>query len=77
MANNRMYLVCKGCDKGFLLGKTMSTGYHTFYDAKDLHDDINDFFSEHHCCDEKREVHYDNQFEIRYEFAHEEDLKEY
>lgn len=37
MANNRMYLRCTKCGKGFFLGKTFLDGYYTsnhFYDGK-------------------------------------------
>lgn len=38
MANNRMYLRCTKCGKGFFLGKTFCNGYYTsnhFYDHKE------------------------------------------
>ena len=56
MANNRLYLRCKGCGETFFLGKRMlDTYYNTdnYYSDKGvpMHRRINDFFSKHKYCD--------------------------
>jgi len=75
MANNRMYLVCRGCNDGLLMGKTLGGGYYTFYD--NMTKTLDDFYEEHAFCDKKNEVNWENQFEIRYESANEDGVKEY
>lgn len=73
MANNRMYLTCRGCGEGFFLGKIMSSGYYQHMD--DFQEKLNVFFDKHHCCGD---VHYENQYELRYEIVWDEEsgLKE-
>ena len=71
MANNRMYLVCRGCNENFMLGKTMSSGYYAH--REDYQSELNDFYDKHSFCGE---VHNENQFELSYEIAID-DVKEY
>jgi hypothetical protein len=69
MANNRMYLKCRGCDKTFLLGKVLGSNYYVNYGMDNkMQRELNDFYDEHGFCSEKKEVHNENQFELEYEF---------
>jgi len=36
MANNRIWIKCKGCDEQILLAKTMADGYYTYYSTSEL-----------------------------------------
>lgn len=74
MANNRMWLVCRGCGKKILLGKTMLSGYYVHYD--DIQTELNNFYGEHAFCDEKEEVYSENQYELAYDTAIDEGIKE-
>ncbi|HEY5585697.1 MAG TPA: hypothetical protein VIK78_14575 [Ruminiclostridium sp.] len=74
MANNRMYLVCRGCNKGFMIGKTMLDGYYT--SQEDFEHKLNEFYSLHDYCNITKEVNSENQFELAYETAVDEDVKE-
>lgn len=65
MANNRIYLKCKGCGKMMFLGKTFGDGYYWIqYDGHEsLTKELNNFYNEHAFCAEIP----DNGFEIEYE----------
>ena len=84
MANNRIYLRCKQCGDVLYLGKTFSGGYsYTDYDNINLVEKLNEFYGKHEFCieelnnnsyepklkeKEERVFHYENQFDICYEF---------
>lgn len=47
MANNRMYLRCRGCGAELMLGKTMGHGWYTPVGGVES----DEFFDKHeHCC---------------------------
>ena len=71
MANNRMWLVCRGCGTGFMLGKTFSSGYYT--SNEDFENNLNTFYDEHAFCGG---VDNENMFELQYETAHDDGVKE-
>lgn len=51
MANNRIYIRCKGCGEALFLGKTYLSGY--FWDAyggPPLHERLNQFYDKHTYC---------------------------
>ena len=75
MANNRMYLVCRGCNESFMLGKTMSCGYYAH--RENYQSELNEFYDKHSFCDELKQVHNENQFELSYEIAYDKEVKEY
>ena len=54
MANNRMYLRCKGCGAIFFLGKRFGKGYYISQYAQDngvpLYQRLNLFYAEHEWC---------------------------
>ena len=50
MANNRMYLRCKGCGAWLFLGKTFLQGYYASR-PDELGAAIDDFFATHNYCD--------------------------
>ena len=70
MANNRMYLKCRGCNKTLLLGKVLGSEYYTHYD--DMNNKLNEFYDKHAFCSENKEVHNENQFELEYETLYKE-----
>jgi hypothetical protein len=81
MANNRMYLKCKGCGEEFMLAKCFGEGYYMddyleAYHGKTTMERLNNFFDEHHICyknetdDNPMNWHYENGFELTYEFEH-------
>lgn len=51
MANDRMYLKCKGCGKTILLAKTFCDGYVMFHTT----DEYNAFFEEHAFCNSEND----------------------
>ena len=52
MANNRIYLRCKGCGATLFLGKTFLRGYYfDRYGGPPLEDRLNDFYETHNYCD--------------------------
>ena len=64
MANNRIYLKCRGCGEVLYLGKRYAGAYwYSDYEGKDLKTKLNDFYDEHWDC---RGSSFDN-FEIAYE----------
>ena len=67
MANNRMYLECRGCGEKILLAKHFGSGYTVYYN--DLTLKLDDFMTEHAFCGD---VNYENQFKISYEFEYDE-----
>lgn len=51
MANNRIYLRCKGCGDVLFLGKTFLDGYYWDpYGGKPLEDRLNEFYDKHNYC---------------------------
>ena len=51
MANNRIYLRCKGCGDTLFLGKTFLHGYYWDpYGGKPLEDRLNEFYDKHNYC---------------------------
>ena len=54
MANNRMYLRCKGCGETFFLGKRFGGGYfiqqYEEYKGVPLMDRLNEFYDVHEWC---------------------------
>jgi hypothetical protein len=75
MANNSMWLVCRGCGKALLLGKVHQSAYSTHHE--DMNKKLNEFYNLHSFCDKNNEVSNENQFELAYDFAKEEGIKEY
>ena len=84
MANNRMYLRCKNCGKGFFLGKCFGWQYGTNenYYKYGFINELNKFYSEHCGCDkeeDKRDIEYlepkfkkeDRHYENQFEIAYE------
>lgn len=71
MANNRMWLVCRGCGTGILIGKIMSSGYYTSVDS--FEDNLNEFYDTHAFCGN---VNPENMFEMQYESACDDGVKE-
>ena len=61
MANNRIYLRCKGCGETLFLGKCFGTGFywHDYYDGKKgtLSDQLNAFYDEHTYCTKPKNEH--------------------
>jgi len=55
MANNRIYLRCKGCGETLFLGKTYLDGYYwTSYDGVPLDRKLNDFYEKHNYCSRQK-----------------------
>ena len=51
MANNRIYLRCKGCGDTLFLGKTFLRGYYWDpHGGKPLEDRLNEFYDKHNYC---------------------------
>lgn len=51
MANNRIYIRCKGCGATLFLGKTFSDGYYWQpYGGEPLEDQLNGFYDKHTYC---------------------------
>ena len=69
MANNRMWLRCRGCGKEFFLGKRFGEGYfieqYEIYKGVPLIDRLNKFYSEHEWCGDEGldcfELHYEDE----------------
>ena len=90
MANNRMYLRCRKCGRYFFLGKVYSEYFtdDVYYKHGLIHA-LNEFYDEHAFCDkepitddnfldpkfEPCKPHYENQFELAYEFDY--DYRDY
>lgn len=58
MANNRIYIRCKGCGATLFLGKTFTHGYYweNYYgEGVHLEDRLNEFFDKHNYCSEQME----------------------
>ena len=72
MANNRIYLECKGCGEKFFMGKRFGDAYFISdypADKKPFKDRLNDFYENHfYCKDEGADC-----FKISYEFEDEAD----
>lgn len=52
MANNRIYLRCRGCGEVLFLGKSYLGGfYYTSYDDAPLERRLNDFYEKHNYCE--------------------------
>lgn len=71
MANNRMWLRCRGCGELLLLGKMYGTGYGAHYTNLSIVAD--EYYEQHDCCGN---VHYENQFELVYDIARDKESKE-
>lgn len=55
MANNRIYLRCKGCGDTLFLGKESGGGYYwENYHNKSLEDSINEFYDKHYFCSNEK-----------------------
>lgn len=72
MANNRMYLECKGCGEKFFIGKRFGDAYYIseypqVYD-KPFKTRLNDFYENHFYCKGESP----DCFKISYEFEGEE-----
>ena len=77
MANNRMFLVCRGCGKPLMIGKVMSSNYSTAtLDGEEFNNDLLNFYGNHAFCSEKEEVHNENQFKLCYEIAWDKEVEE-
>ena len=67
MANNRIYLRCKGCGKEFFLGKRFGGGYfisqYEKYKGVSLMERLNKFYDDHEWCGNAGL----DCFELRYE----------
>lgn len=52
MANNRIFLRCRGCGAGFNLGKTFAEGYSRgrYTGEADLLTELNNFYEKHTFC---------------------------
>ena len=70
-----MYLVCRGCNDKFMIGKTFSSGY--YIANEDIVSELNDFYDTHSFCDVDMTVNNENQFSLEYEIAIDEGVKEY
>lgn len=63
MANDRIYIKCKGCGDTLYIGKSMGAGFYYPGYTKPLEKSLNDFYDEHtFCCG-----HDEGDFEIVYE----------
>ena len=52
MANNRMYLRCKGCGEEMMLGKTTGNGWHNVKSFEEKGRELEEFIDKHgHCCE--------------------------
>lgn len=84
MANNRIYLRCKNCGKGFFLGKCFGWQYGTSeaYYKHGFINELNKFYSEHCGCvneEDKIDIEYleprfkkeDRDYENQFEIAYE------
>ena len=71
MANNRMWLRCRGCGTKFLLGKSYGSGYNPYY--TDMTTCISEYYEEHNDCGN---VEPENQFELVYEHSYSDNVKE-
>lgn len=57
MANNRIYLRCKGCGATLFLGKSFLRGYYfDRYGGPPLEDRLNEFYETHNYCDLPKDV---------------------
>jgi hypothetical protein len=55
MANNRIYLRCRGCGDVLYMGKSFLEGfYYLSYDGIPLERKLNDFYDEHNYCDKPK-----------------------
>lgn len=56
MANNRIYLKCRGCGEAFFLGKRVHSGYYIAdypeFKGIPLKDRLNDFYDRHYYCND-------------------------
>ena len=50
MANDRMYIRCKGCGDLHFLAKELGDGYYTTHEGEELRRGLDDFFDRHKCC---------------------------
>ena len=63
MADNRMYLRCRGCGAELMLAKSFMFYWHNVKPAEEKGRELYDFISDHqHCCEEMDEF-YDVDFE--------------
>ena len=51
MANNRIFMRCRGCGECLYLGSTYFGGYQITKSAEPLEDKLNAFFKRHNYCD--------------------------
>ena len=66
MANNRIYLRCRGCGETLFLGKSYLGGfyYENYHPEKSLEEKLNAFYERHNYCDNERVTgrqHYDER----------------
>lgn len=74
MANDRMYIRCKGCGKCYFLAKCYSNGYYVL-EEEELFHNLNVFFDEHKFCNSENHDGYDYpDFELVYE-SEQEDIE--
>ena len=64
MANDRMYIRCKGCGELHYLAKCYDDGYFTTHEGEELRQGLDDFFDRHKWC--YRDKYYGG-FELVYE----------
>ena len=51
MANNRMYLRCRGCGEELMLGKCLSYGWYFSIPEQEKGEQLQEFLGRHsHCC---------------------------
>jgi hypothetical protein len=50
MANDRMYIRCKGCGDLHYLAKCYDDGYFTTHEGEELRQGLDDFFDRHKWC---------------------------
>jgi len=72
MANNRIFLRCRGCGAAFNLGKTFAEGYSRgrYTGEADLLTELNNFYDKHTFCRYKNEVDESNIEYLEPKFKH-------
>jgi hypothetical protein len=74
MANQRMYLKCRGCGEKILLSKHMvADPISCWFISDDIGEILNDFVDKHNYCCITNNVHEYHQFELEYEMSFEDD----
>ena len=75
MADNRIYLKCRGCGKTLFLGKRFGDAYFwenyglqpkAKVDARPLEDRLNEFYENHFYCDGETPDCFEIEYEIDY-----------